>query len=108
MPPNLRPFTGCVDSVYVGVARRYGTTQVTRDDEQRSRAAAVIPCQTPEEALRNRQIPKRTTRSDAEPPDVDRCFRAVLSVLRLICGDALFGSIQGIVMAVTLHWHRSG
>jgi len=52
------------DSVYVGVARRYGTTLVTRDDEQRSRAAAVILCQTPEEALRNRQIPKRTTRSD--------------------------------------------
>ena len=51
------------DAVYVGVARRYGTTLVTRDDEQRSRAAAVIPCQTPEEALRNRQIPKRTTRS---------------------------------------------
>lgn len=52
------------DSVYVGVARRYGTTLVTRDDEQRSRAAAVILCQTPEEALRNRQIPKRTTRSE--------------------------------------------
>ena len=36
------------DAVYVGVARRYGTTLVTRDDEQRSRAAAVIRCETPE------------------------------------------------------------
>ena len=52
------------DSVYVAVARRYGTMLVTRDDDQRSRAAAVIPCQTPEEALRNRQIPKRPARSD--------------------------------------------
>jgi predicted nucleic acid-binding protein len=50
------------DSVYVAVARRYGTTLVSRDDEQRSRASAVIPSQTPEDALRNRQIPKRKTR----------------------------------------------
>ena len=56
------------DSVYVGVARRYGTTLVTRDDEQRSRAAAVIRCQTPEVALRNRQIPKGTTRSEDRRP----------------------------------------
>jgi predicted nucleic acid-binding protein len=52
------------DSVYVAVARRYGTTLVTRDEEQRSRASAVITCQTPEEALRHRQIPTRTTRSE--------------------------------------------
>lgn len=52
------------DSVYVGVARRYGTTLVTLDEEQRSRAAAVIPCQTPEEALRNRQITRRTRSRD--------------------------------------------
>jgi predicted nucleic acid-binding protein len=52
------------DAVYVAVARRYGTILVTRDEEQRSRASAVITCQTPEEALRRRQIPKRTTRSE--------------------------------------------
>jgi predicted nucleic acid-binding protein len=39
------------DSVYVAVARRYGTTLVSRDDEQRTRGAAVVVCQTPEEAL---------------------------------------------------------
>jgi len=39
------------DAVYLAVARRYGTTIVTRDDEQRSRGAAVVPCHTPEEAL---------------------------------------------------------
>jgi predicted nucleic acid-binding protein len=40
------------DAVYVAVARRYGTTIVSRDDEQRTRAVAVVPCQTPEEALK--------------------------------------------------------
>ena len=40
------------DAVYVAVARRYGTTIVSRDDEQRTRAAAVVTCQTPEEALK--------------------------------------------------------
>jgi predicted nucleic acid-binding protein len=40
------------DAVYVAVARRYGTTIVSRDDEQRTRGAAVVTCQTPEEALR--------------------------------------------------------
>jgi predicted nucleic acid-binding protein len=39
------------DAVYVAVARRYGTTIVSRDDEQRMRGAAVVTCQTPEEAL---------------------------------------------------------
>lgn len=39
------------DAVYVAVARRYGTTLVSRDDEQRTRGAAVVTCQTPEEAL---------------------------------------------------------
>lgn len=40
------------DSVYVAVARRYGTTLVSRDDEQRMRGAAIVVCQTPEEALK--------------------------------------------------------
>ena len=40
------------DAVYVAVARRYGTTIVSRDDEQRTRGAAVVICQTPEEALK--------------------------------------------------------
>lgn len=51
------------DAVYVAVARRYGTTLVTRDEEQRSRASAVVTCQTPTEALRSRQTPKRSRRS---------------------------------------------
>jgi predicted nucleic acid-binding protein len=40
------------DAVYVAVARRYGTTIVSRDDEQRTRGGAVVTCQTPEEALK--------------------------------------------------------
>lgn len=40
------------DAVYVAVARRYGTTLVSRDDEQRTRGGAVVVCQTPEEALK--------------------------------------------------------
>jgi predicted nucleic acid-binding protein len=40
------------DAVYVAVARRYGTTIVSRDDEQRMRGAAVVTCQTPEETLK--------------------------------------------------------
>lgn len=40
------------DAVYVAIARRYGTTLVSRDDEQRTRGAAVVVSQTPEEALR--------------------------------------------------------
>lgn len=40
------------DAVYVAVARRYGTTIVSRDHEQRTRGAAVVTCQTPEEALK--------------------------------------------------------
>lgn len=39
------------DAVYLAVARRYGTTLVSRDEEQRARGSAVAPCQTPEEAL---------------------------------------------------------
>jgi predicted nucleic acid-binding protein len=50
------------DAVYVAVARRYGTTLVSRDEEQRSRGAAVVTCQTPEEALRTRRTPKPSTR----------------------------------------------
>jgi predicted nucleic acid-binding protein len=42
------------DAVYLAVARRYGTTLVSRDDEQRTRGTAVVQCQTPEEALRGR------------------------------------------------------
>jgi predicted nucleic acid-binding protein len=40
------------NAVYVAVARRYGTTLVSRDDEQRTRGAAVVTCQTPAEALK--------------------------------------------------------
>jgi predicted nucleic acid-binding protein len=41
------------DAVYVAVARRYGTTIVSRDEEQRMLGAAVVTCQTPEEALKS-------------------------------------------------------
>lgn len=39
------------DAVYLAVARRYGTTLVSRDEEQRARGAAIAICQTPEQAL---------------------------------------------------------
>jgi predicted nucleic acid-binding protein len=42
------------DAIYLAVAQRYGTTLVSRDAEQRSRGAAMAPCQTPEEALAER------------------------------------------------------
>jgi len=42
------------DAVYAAVARRYGTTLVTRDEQQRARGVAVVPCVTPEEALATR------------------------------------------------------
>ncbi len=42
------------DAVYLAVARRYGTTLVSRDDEQRTRGAGVATCQTPEQALGGR------------------------------------------------------
>ena len=42
------------DAVYASVARRYGTTLVTRDEQQRARAAAVVPCLPPEAAMRQR------------------------------------------------------
>ena len=42
------------DAVYLAVARRYGTTLVSRDDEQRTRASTVTICQTPEDALNAR------------------------------------------------------
>src|SRR5262245_30811975 len=32
------------DAVYLAVARRYGTAIVSRDDEQRTRGAAVVAC----------------------------------------------------------------
>jgi len=51
------------DAVYVAVARRYGTTLVSRDEEQRSRGSAAVTCQTPEEALHAREGPKRVRRS---------------------------------------------
>ena len=41
------------DAVYLAVAHRYGTTLVSRDDEQRTRGSAVVPCRSPEEALRD-------------------------------------------------------
>lgn len=42
------------DAVYLAVARRHGTTLVSRDDEQRARGSAVATCRTPEEALGDR------------------------------------------------------
>jgi predicted nucleic acid-binding protein len=51
------------DAVYLAVARRYGTTLVSRDEEQRSGGSAVVACQTPEEALSGRQAPTRARRS---------------------------------------------
>ena len=50
------------DSIYVAVARRYGTTLVSRDEEQRSRGSAIVPCQTPEEALGDQHVRKRPRR----------------------------------------------
>jgi predicted nucleic acid-binding protein len=46
------------DAVYAWTARRYGTTLVSRDDQQRTRAAAVLACVTPKEALRQRNVPE--------------------------------------------------
>ena len=43
------------DAVYLAVARRYATTLVSRDNEQLKRAPGVAACQTPEEALDDRQ-----------------------------------------------------
>jgi predicted nucleic acid-binding protein len=43
------------DAVYVAVARRYGTTLVSRDEEQRTRGSTVVACRTPEEALAERR-----------------------------------------------------
>jgi predicted nucleic acid-binding protein len=42
------------DAVYVAVARRYGTSLVSRDEEQRRRGSAAVTCQTPEDALASR------------------------------------------------------
>ncbi len=39
------------DAVYVAVARQYGCTLVTLDQEQRERGAALVRTQTPAEAL---------------------------------------------------------
>jgi predicted nucleic acid-binding protein len=39
------------DAVYVAVSHRYGTTLLSRDQEQLTRASSVTRCQTPEEAL---------------------------------------------------------
>jgi predicted nucleic acid-binding protein len=50
------------DAIYVAVARRYATTLVSRDEEQRTRGSAIVPCQTPEEALSSRRVPKRSPR----------------------------------------------
>ena len=42
------------DAIYLAVARRYGTTLVSRDDEQRARGSAIATCHTPKEALKGR------------------------------------------------------
>jgi len=51
------------DSVYVAVAQRYGTTLVSRDEEQRSRASLVVTSLTPAAALRGRQTPRLARRT---------------------------------------------
>jgi len=38
------------DAVYVAVAR-YGTTIVSRDEEQRTRGSAIVTGRTPDQAL---------------------------------------------------------
>jgi predicted nucleic acid-binding protein len=38
------------DAIYVAVARRYGTTLVTLDTEQRTRVATIVAALTPQEA----------------------------------------------------------
>lgn len=48
------------DAVYVAIARRYGTTLVSRDEEQRTRGSAVVTCQTPEQALGSQHTPTRS------------------------------------------------
>lgn len=50
------------DAVYLAVARRYGTTVVSRDEEQRSHGSALVDCQTPEEVLGSRQMSTRARR----------------------------------------------
>lgn len=50
------------DAVYLAVARRYGTTVVSRDEEQRSRGSAIVTCQTPEEALTSPSVRTRAPR----------------------------------------------
>ena len=42
------------DAIYLAVASRYGTTVVSRDDEQRTRGSVIALCQTPEGALEDR------------------------------------------------------
>jgi predicted nucleic acid-binding protein len=42
------------DAVYLATARRYGTTLVSRDDEQLARGSAVTACRTPEAELGDR------------------------------------------------------
>lgn len=42
------------DAIYLAVTRRYGTTLVSRDGEQRTRGSVIAVCQTPEEALKDR------------------------------------------------------
>jgi predicted nucleic acid-binding protein len=50
------------DAVYLAAGRRYGTTIVTRDEEQRSRGSSIVTCQTPAEALSRREKPARAWR----------------------------------------------
>src|SRR6185503_647100 len=40
------------DAIYAAVARRYGTTLVSRDREQRARGGEAVDCRTPETAFR--------------------------------------------------------
>jgi predicted nucleic acid-binding protein len=55
------------DSVYVAVARRYATTLVSRDEEQRTRSSAAMKCQRPEGALADRPDPPVTSARKPKP-----------------------------------------
>lgn len=50
------------DSIYVAVARRYGTTLISRDEEQRVRGSAVVACQRPDDVAGDRHERRRPRR----------------------------------------------
>lgn len=50
------------DSIYVAIARRYGTTLTSRDEEQRVRSSAVVTCQRPDDVPGDRHERRRPRR----------------------------------------------